>query len=195
MQLPRSIICSCAVACLALPALAEERVLRVEGADLALRQFEPNGLEIYYQSSGIVLVRGQWSDGVLEGVAFRILDDCAPIEYPVRGVVSQKGQLVVVGTAAETCAQAPTGTLAVMRFEPPATTAKAKRKAKPKPEKSERREAKREMPRMREAMREEPRRKRYESRAEAPRPRVRYVQQQPAYQQQQFGFFGQGWRW
>lgn len=185
MRLPRSIICSCAVALSMLPALAEERVLAVDGAGLALRSIEPNGLEIYYNPSGVILVRGQWVEDVLEGEAFRILDDCAPISYPIRGIVSRTGQLVVVGNAAETCAQAPTGVLAVMRFEPPAKMAKAKRKTK------------REAPRIREAMREEPRRKRvYEARAQArDQRRVRYVQQQPAYQQQQFGFFGQGWRW
>jgi hypothetical protein len=188
MWLPRSIIGSCAVALSMLPALAEERVLAVDGAGLALRPIEPNGLEIYYNPSGVVLVRGQWVEDVLEGEAFRILDDCAPISYPIRGIVSRSGRLVVIGTAAETCAQQPTGVLAVMRFEPPAKMAKAKRKAKP--EKSE-------APRIREAMREEPKRKRrYEARAQAREPRrVRYVQQQPVYQQQQFGFFGQGWRW
>jgi hypothetical protein len=168
-----------------LPALAEERVLRVDGG-VAVRQIESDGLEIYYRATNIVLVRGQWSEDVLEGEAFRILDDCAPLSYPVRGVVSSAGRLVVVGTAAETCSTQPSGVLAVMRFEAP---------AEPLRKAAKRREGKRE------ARREEPRRKVYEARAQAPerrRIRVRYSPPSPQYAQQPgFGFFSQGggWRW
>jgi hypothetical protein len=192
MRLPRAVIASCAVACLsALPALAEERVLRVDGADLAVRKTDPNGLEIYYSTSGVILVRGQWAEGgVLEGEAFRILDDCAPLAYPVRGVVSSAGQLVVVGTAAETCSTEPSGVLAVMRFEAPA---EPPRKAKVKA-KRERREFREPRQRAYAQVRERPRERSMERRE---RVRVRYYapQPQPQYAQQpSFGFFS-GWRW
>lgn len=85
--------------------------------------------------SGAVLVRGQWDDTVLIGDAFMFARDCAPIAYPIRGVVDRSGALVIIGPQPQSCGSSALvwSDASVMRFEPPALPPVREREAKPKP--------------------------------------------------------------
>jgi len=94
---------------------------------------------------GGILVTGKWSPmGVLEGEAYAFASGCAPIAYPVRGVVAQSGQLIVIGPQPTLQGCTVTGSQwtegSIMRFtgarpiaEPRKSEPRAKAKDKPKP--------------------------------------------------------------
>lgn len=95
---------------------------------------------------GNVLLQGTWQpSGVLEGDAYVFAPHCPPIAYPVRGIVDQSGQLVVVGPQPTVQGCAMTGSQwnkgSIMRFtaasrpaREPEERAKPRARAKPKAE-------------------------------------------------------------
>jgi hypothetical protein len=133
--------------CLASGAHAEPARLVVhDGLTLALSH-TGDGIEISYidvpavlrelgVQSGQVVVRGKWDDTILVGEAFVFARGCAPIAYPIRGVVDRSGALILIGPQPQDCEAKVYvwGEGAVMRFEPPrAPPVREKPKVRPKP--------------------------------------------------------------
>jgi hypothetical protein len=97
---------------------------------------------------GGLLVKGKWTPyGVLEGDAYAFAPSCPPIAYPVRGIVNQASELIVIGPQPVLQDCKITGSQwtegSIMRFSltrpvsdqrKAETKPKAKAKAKPKPE-------------------------------------------------------------
>jgi hypothetical protein len=83
------------------------------------------------------LLHGKWEDTILVGEAYAFAKGCAPIAYPVRGVVDRSGALIVIGPAPTDCSarEYAWGPSSVMRFDPPQqpAPAAAKQRVKPKP--------------------------------------------------------------
>ena len=93
---------------------------------------------------GMILLSGKWTpNGVLEGEAYAFAAGCAPIAYPVRGIIDQSSQLVVIGPQPVLQGCKVTGSQwtegSIMTFasaraiEEPRPKPKAKPKPKPKP--------------------------------------------------------------
>lgn len=105
----------------------------------------PADLREFGAARGMILLQGKWSPmGVLEAEAYAFAAGCAPIPYPVRGIIDQAGQLIVIGPQPVVQGCKVTGSQwtegAIMRFtsarpvsERPKITAKPKPKPKPKP--------------------------------------------------------------
>lgn len=122
--------------------------LSVSGDDLEISYLEvPPALRELGVVSGTPLVRGHWVGKVLNGEAFAFSPGCAPIAYPVRGMVDFAGSLLVIGPVPVSCADRTLvwNESAVIRFDPPKQTSSVRvkkrkddkpkaQKPKPKPE-------------------------------------------------------------
>jgi hypothetical protein len=145
---PESVRAAVAVAYLCLaPCHADELRVFYDAIEMkAITQQQDRTLQIQFidppvtlreigVAAGQPLVRGKWVEDVFEGVAIVYGPGCAR-EYPVRGVVDQLGDLVVIGPAPQDCdASSPLvwSKQSIMRFEPVRTLVK-KKKEKPKRE-------------------------------------------------------------
>ena len=128
---------------------ATPRTLTYDGAAMGMNN-SGDEIEIIYsevppmlRELGVVpgqrLLHGKWEDTILVGEAYAFAKGCAPMAYPIRGVVDRSGALIVIGPAPVDCAVPRSymwGPSSVMRFDPPqqpAPAARAKAAPKPKP--------------------------------------------------------------
>jgi hypothetical protein len=125
---------------------ATPRTLTHDGTSMAMSNTDDE-IEIIYsevppalRELGVVpgtrLLHGKWEDTILVGTAYVFAKGCAPIAYPVRGVVDRSGALIVIGPAPTDCSrsQYAWGPSSVMRFDPPQQRQQPKPKVtKPKP--------------------------------------------------------------
>lgn len=124
-----------------------------DGSHMRVKLSDDRGaLEIYYldppamlRENGVkpdtVLVRGHWEKETLVGEAYVFPVGCAPIAYPIRGLVDVSYALVVLGPVPNVTAACEVSRYewtegSVMRFEAlgslPAKAAKSRKKAEPK---------------------------------------------------------------
>ena len=150
-QIARFLIWTCVVAAVVATVMVcsatAEDILVHDGAAMTLTRLPPNGIQIRYVDvpaalrelgvvEGTVLLQGQWDDDyMLEGEAFVFAPGCAPIAYPIRGVVTVARSLLVVGPTPRSCEDRTLtwSAAAVMKFDPPRATAQPRQVESKKP--------------------------------------------------------------
>ena len=125
----------------------EQMTATVTGDRIEIRYVSPPvALRELGVTPDTLLVRGQWEGGIFIGEAFVFAPACPPLAYPVRGMVDQVGNLLVLGPAPSAIKDCQAESLtwnasSILQFELPVSRAvperkpqvKAKPKAKPKP--------------------------------------------------------------
>lgn len=119
----------------------EQMTATVSGDHIEIRYVSPPvALRELGVTADTLLVRGQWEAGIFTGEAYAFAPGCpAGVPYPVRGMVDQVGNLLVLGPAptAVTRDCKPEALAwtksSILRFEPVGQERRPEVKAKPKP--------------------------------------------------------------